>query len=363
MTLIATTLTNNIPFLIGDILITSNQKGDETKLPKYLRGIEKYFPEAELFPVLFRQKIYVLHDRLCIGFAGDLYSIKYLLEDIRMHFSYTNPSIESVSAFVKLYDSDSNFDGVSFLIIFINQEDDRVYYCRKGSWVMANSPLFGETLAIGSGQNDFLKRINDGFTINHQMESKNFYQAISLNYIALANVLGYERLSLDSIQKHWGAGFEMIFYNGNKFSKIDDITYVIWRGKYDSSAKKVESSPFLFLNYKYFDDILLVSSFDGNEFHMQAVLPIYKTPQDIDMNQMPSKPHFDSKKVCAIYLIEFPDGRIFSPAFFSQASDNKDDFPIIRVYFDEKDHLAIMIQSDFQDALNEQFKNYAEQFD
>jgi hypothetical protein len=361
MTLIASTSNNNFPILIGDVLITSAQRGDESKLPEYLRNIDTHFPDQDYFPVKLRQKIYVIHDKLCIGFAGDLYYIKLLLDDIQSHFSYIEPSIDTLNDFFKQYDLDCDFDGTNFLAIFLDSTDNKIHYFRKGLWETTDSPAFGHTFAMGSGQKDFIEQINKGYNYDNNVGVNAADQAISLNYINLANILGYERLSLTTIQKYWGAGFEMIYFNGSKFSKMDDITYSIWRGKYNPDTKSIESSPYLFLNYRYFGEMLVLSSIDHKEqAGLHGILPINKSIEQFDMSKIPTNIHFDSKKICAIFLIEFPNGKIFSPAFFNHASDDENDLPTIRVFFNENNQLSIMIKTEFKDFFDNLCKEKAE---
>ena len=89
MTLIACTLNYGYPVLLGDILMTSDKKGDEIHIPTFLKGVEEFLPNThEGFPILLRQKIYIINDFLCVALGGDMHEMKLFLDDLMNYFKY-----------------------------------------------------------------------------------------------------------------------------------------------------------------------------------------------------------------------------------------------------------------------------------
>jgi hypothetical protein len=68
----------------------------------------------------------------------------------------------------------------------------------------------------------------------------------------LCKLLASERLTLTSVKKHWGAGFEMIYFDGEQFAKLDSMTYVINQGIFNEVDDIPEVPvPGVILHYKY----------------------------------------------------------------------------------------------------------------
>ena len=84
------------------------------------------------------------------------------------------------------------------------------------------------------------------------LKKGNIYRAIAANYGYIAKLLAVERVSLHTIKKNWGGGFETIIFDGNEFIKLDEIAYITCYGQFDESGNIGLPFPQLIQYYKYF---------------------------------------------------------------------------------------------------------------
>ncbi len=348
MTLIANTINYSFPIIVGDILMSTNFERKNISIPTFLKGIDALLPpEQKLFPYSLRQKIYVITDNLVIGFAGIEYQIKLFLEDIRIFFRAQKCDTASIYKFFDEYDY-SNFDGSSYLAIYSEETNKGILINKKhrGQWTISESPTFQGIIANGSGAQDFIEHARTKYHAANFGDNNPLQKAIALNYINLCNLLSIESLSLTTLKKYWGAGFEMIYFDGKKFIKMDDIMYVIWKGFVDLDSEKYKVEPFLAMNYQYFDDTLLITATDFKLVERYGVPPIDRNIKDIDISVFPNKPNFQSSKICSSYVLELSNGKISTPAFFweSKLSHN-----IISIKLNSERKFEVMVRKDAEE--------------
>jgi hypothetical protein len=350
MTLIAHSTNFSYPIIIGDILMSSTEKGTKIELPTFLSNVDNKLPgDQKFFPYKLRQKIYVIKDNLVLALAGLEFEMKLFLEDIINYFKFFRSTKEEIEKFYNEYDF-SNFTNSSLLIVYSEKKEEGqlIHQITRGNWKHKESPTLEHLYTCGSGSNFFIEMSGYYDNFHGSGDTNLSNRAISLNYTNLSNLLSIERLSLNTIKEYWGAGFEMIYFNGNKFKKINDITYVIWKGKVNLDDETYEMSPFLALNFRYFEDILIVTSTDFNKVEGYAVLPIHINKNDVDVGKIPNKINFNSKKICCTFVLEFSNGEIHSPSFFSQKNL---DHPGVKIDFKEDGHTEIWINSELQEKL------------
>lgn len=86
-------------------------------------------------------------------------------------------------------------------------------------------------------------------------------RAIQSHVILIASLLAEERTRLHTVRKHWGAGFELIYFDGNQFKKPDEITYVINEAEFGKDGKVANIPvPSVVLHCKFVADLLLITA-------------------------------------------------------------------------------------------------------
>lgn len=382
MTLISLTANFGYPIILGDILTSSEETDTELAIPTFLQGVNHRLPAGQkLLPFKLRQKIYIIKEQLAVALAGSEYEMKFFLEELKNNFKYRELTLTNLEAFLSDFDYEQVQQSAA-IMLFAEQTAAGILLHERhiGAWREGPSPLYQHVFACGSGSEQFMNEAGVAMH-THGEGGTGLNQAISFNYILLAKLLVQERTTLETIKKHWGAGFEMIYYDGTKFTKMDDVTYVIWKGKLDLQTGAHEEQPFLILNFKYYGEVLAITATDCTKTEGYGVLPIYMKKEDVDPTQLPSKPHIDGKRMCSIYLLELSNGHTVTPAFFTEkaaepgfvtfnATPNESDDAlaglftdgkmmdpgVITVKFDQDGRLCILINTQIQDFLMEMMR-------
>jgi hypothetical protein len=319
MTLIASISNFSYPVIIGDLLTSSSEFNKDFKLPTFLQGIEKYLPEnSSSYPTKLIQKTYIIKNNLVVAIAGNYLKNKYFIESITNFFKEKECKESSLVEFINEYD-ESEFIDTAYLFLFYEkkQQGFLMNFMTTGDyWNTHKSNLFGDIYAAGSGSSDFItesKRYNNliGFG---EINSEN--RAMSASLSLISGLLATESFSLETIKKHWGAGFELISFNEKKqsFYKMNELTYIIWKGRINNKTKDIDLQPFLVLGYKYFENILQINSYNNNKYERFGVLPINLNKDDVDINIFPEKVEFYNNLILNTFIIDLPNGETTTPS-------------------------------------------------
>lgn len=264
MTMIACTHNHGTPIIISDLLISDAKRVDNLILPSVSDNIMDYLKaENEYHPVYLSQKIYLLKPNVCIAFAGISFYIKQFLEDISMHCNrFPEVQPEHINTFLKEYDqSEFPEDAVCFLLFVAGMHDGKfgIAQFTRGNGMTFESHDFGKVVAIGSGAMDFLKEVAEAGTLTSQLTPGTIEYAIQINSILIGKILAKERATLHTVNKHWGAGFEQVYFYNGQFNRIDDICYILNQGNLDEHGEIDVPIPAVILYYKYKGNILTIT--------------------------------------------------------------------------------------------------------
>lgn len=363
MTMIACTLNKGGPILLGDILVSDEEKPEEFILPTLSEDIFKYLPtEGALYPVCLNQKMYILAPNVCIAFAGKLFYIKRFLEDIRI---YCNTHKELTFAIIEKFlkeKEDESWKEFSCIILISQIENGDLHLCKAlhGNWSHATSETFEDVWATGSGSLDFLIETNQKVKVVTQFVPEDPRHALQTNTVLLAQLLSRERAQLHTVKKHWGAGFEMIYFDKNHFTKIDNITYVINQGLVNPDGTVPTPIPSIVLHYKYHGDVLLITcirTFGGQttETDTQYIIrstnfslrPFIVIPLDytesLDFSEITKRLAFKNEHNAMGYIIETKTG-LYLPASVNIG-------PELQVSFNDEEGLTIIMEKEVNDRM------------
>jgi hypothetical protein len=350
VTLIANSTNYSFPLMIGDLLMSSEEKNSEVQIPVFLKDVENRLPtNQKFFPFRLRQKIYVLTDNMCIGLAGLEFEMRLFLEDIKLYFKFHESSKKEIEKFYNEYDF-SNFSGSSLLIMYAEKTKDGhlIHQITRGHWNYKESKMLEHLYTCGSGSKTFMEFSDYYGEFYESQNTPSLNRAISLNFAILCNILSVERITLETIKSYWGAGFETIYFDGNKFKKITDITFLICTGKVNLDDESYEIAPFIALNFRYHNEILVITSTDFKKVEGYAVLPLTMKKEDVDINQIPNITNFNSHTFCTTFVLEFSNGTVYSPSVFTENNINH---PGFKIDFTSNGSSEIWINSEVEQKL------------
>ena len=223
MTLIAARFKNGLPLLFGDILVTSQRKTSEhpLELPLHGKTYESMTGDYAPYPVLLRQKILLINDHLAVGVTGSEQHINDFLRELTYGFS-KDRSKEDLEHFLSKFKSLPS-SSLGYIIImtipklgvFAKATDHRRSQDGAHSWV------------AGSGA--------ESYKYEDEILNKDFQNTVAIGSTAvlaetiqlLISLLCREFISLTSISKSWGAGFEIVVANGGKLEKTDCVCVLL----------------------------------------------------------------------------------------------------------------------------------------
>lgn len=263
MTMIAFTTNNRIPVILGDILISSDQSNKNFVIPTLGEDVVQYLsPNAEYHPIELKQKIYILKDNVCIAFSGVVQSFKKLLQDLRIYCNATDHiDAAAIEAFLQQRMSDAEWKEYSFIILVANRDENFINLgiAKHGQWIMTTNPEINSIWASGSGCEDFIREVLDPARIVMGRSDDDPENDLIWNILMITKIMSRERAQLHTINKHWGAGFEMIYYTSKRFEKVDNIVYVINQGSLTELDQGELPVPAIIMHYKYHGEILVIT--------------------------------------------------------------------------------------------------------
>jgi hypothetical protein len=370
MTMIACTLNKATPVIIGDLLLSSSIKPDSFEVPLFSEDVMQYLSsDAKDHPILLNQKIYILKENVCIAFAGDVGSIVDILEDIRIYCNALDlVSSDKMIEFLEQNKNDQSWPATSFIVLVVDRMPDHFFVCKliHGSWLKGQSETFGEIFASGSGAEDFMIDATENAKMMSAFTMNDAEYAIQANIIMISRLLAGERRTLNTVKKHWGAGFEMIYFDGRRFRKLDEVTYVINYARFNKEGDIPEIPvPAIILNYKYHGELLVITAIKphkgttipndthytitSNEFDRRKfiVKPLDYFGDD-NLDHLYNDYSFSSHLNAMSYIIE-SEGGYYIPASINVGSE-------LEIKYDDSDTITITMLRGISDRLTKEAK-------
>ena len=301
----------NYPVIVGDILITNSNKDNNLSIPSHLDGLKNLLQESDQLgtPSDLRQKTYIINDRLCIALGGRLDQMYSFLNSISTNFKNKLISDSELDEFLNDY-PDDKLDHLAALILLIEINENTLHLNTKtwGNWKKEKHKEFENIFTIGTGATDYYKTAKQynggtGFT-------NDFNKSIAQNLDLLSKFLVFEPITAETILNKWGAGFEIIYFLNGQFKKLDDFTFVLFTGTFDSKSE-LNCFPIAVYKYKYHNDLLLIRAADNNKGKLFIVNPINKDSID-PLIEIPT-PIYNSKHFILAYLIRLPNNTLYAP--------------------------------------------------
>ena len=338
---------------MSDILWSFDVKNDKLKLPTNLIDPQICLSKTSRpFPYSLAQKTYIINDKTCITLAGHEGEMRHILKEFRNRCRYYGDEIpvEEIHRFLADFDLSKNFGESGFFIFHVNNERDSIkvgffnapedvhkvdtsnFVTTSGIWNLLPDEHFEAVYAFGSGMKGYLNVINQRSTFQTQFEKGGGGFAFQTNSALIAKILALERASCYTIKDLWGAGFEVVYYDGQKFNKMSDIAYLICEGSFNDQGDIDFPIPRLIMFYRYANEILYITSLEivrctGVEVGGSVTITsqpgefkqaIFEVPgidlEDIDSVPMPGDFSFSTDHVAIGYLLEYNGTLLFNPS-------------------------------------------------
>lgn len=311
MSLIALTYNDGVPFIIGDILISSPGPQGNTPLPTFFEGVEGYLPDNRSYsPIELRQKTYIIGDYLAIALAGYVFEMEIFLGEIKNNFKYRECTYANVRSFLNDYSWETEFANSSLLLLFNDGKVFNTY--RRGPCLISLSTTFGKLFASGSGAETFMtmasKAVDPPFPKELDALSS-FYLKGRRNIVLTTKFIVSEKLTLNTLSDLWGAGFELIYFENNKLVKLNNLTHVMMIKDVGNEDERINFKVATINTGKYYNEVLVIDACDFKSKQVKKffVLPIDFKPSEVDTSAVPSEISFPTNMVCISYIFDYRD--------------------------------------------------------
>lgn len=310
MTLIAGFFIDECPILMGDLLISDNDKSDkEFVFPTVGRVSKTHLSNGEYSPSHLSQKVILVSPKLAISWAGTkIYATSFIKNIIKANL-HNNPSYELLS---DVYNDIDGHGNIKIIGLYRDGKEMRLF--DFDSWPV-DPPYAGFKYfkAAGTGYGallDIVPKLEMEVTSG---KLNKLERGIAASISFTTSLLSTEILTLSSLKDLFGVGYEVVHPLGSNLAKFKDLTYVFWKAEEEKQGTwRLLPFPFLASNYSYHQDLLIIRSvrissntgtnsckLDSDESHV--VTPIHKAfdPEQL-IGYSPNS--LNSKWMCNIFL-------------------------------------------------------------
>lgn len=318
MTLIAGFFKDECPILMGDLLVSDDDKSDrEFVFPTVGSVSKRDLSNGEYSPSKLSQKVILLSPKLAICWAGTkIYATAFIKEVIKAN-SHQAPSYESLG---KVYNDIGGYGNISIIGLYRDGIEMRIFDFNAYT-IESTDKGFKYCKTAGTGYAALLKIMSELETEVTRGTLNKLKKGIASSMAVTSSLLSQEVLTFSSLKDLFGAGYEFVHPLGSNLAKFKDLTYIFWQVKEENQGSwKLLHYPFLASNYSYYKDFLVIRTvrispikktnsckLDSDELHF--VSPLHKT---LNMSELIgySSNSLNSKFICNIFLWKNSHGEL-----------------------------------------------------
>lgn len=227
MTVIAVFKVDDMPIVIGDLLISSDVKGAAIPIPMPASGVLNVDYEYEHELALLVQKVTKISENLVVAWTGSYFEAQEFIRSLRADVqSLKRTSWRRVKG--ALNRAGQNVQGSSFGLVYLYCDNKVSTYGGMGSAKPIEAEGVGEIFVAGSGK-DALIELLGGY-----QEEMEFPQHRAVSFLSRLWTLDLN--SQQSLQEKFGGGYELAAKDGNGVRKVGDVLLANAFGKLNSDG-------------------------------------------------------------------------------------------------------------------------------
>lgn len=270
MTLIVGFAPDDVPMLLGDLLLSGKGQVD----PCFQAGHNEIaLPSAgitEVRPCFYEgvrvgslaSKIAIINEHLAFAWSGDFERAQRLLSHISREARPGTRDIDDINA---LFRSASPDDVDTTKLIFLFRSGENQWRLgKKDADKQFDHPVFGNVTCAGSGTtlavNELCQFQSSQIDLTFAGSDNKTGIALGKAIMAAGHFLAGQACFGAFLDRYFGGAFEIAFLNGGKIQKLDNISFLFW--KISDDWCNLELIP-LTIKISYIDDILIVKRFEG----------------------------------------------------------------------------------------------------
>ncbi|MEP0798510.1 hypothetical protein, partial [Funiculus sociatus] len=273
MTLVVALMINNLPVILGDVLLSGHELDRSISIPT-IDDIYEIFPEGSGWSITnLKQKVNIINDNLIIGWAGSYVAARVIISELKTRSTTQSFTKNSLEDFFMEVNGDINTwiakEEVSFIGWIKDLEVFHPFsYSFNGALIHeVESPKYGKIKICGSGTDD-MKELLEKVSRPYSKKSSNLtdFDNVIIESLTFCGWFFADEMSTSrSLRQYYGGAYEIATYveEENKFKKIDDITYLTWVVQDINTEPKINLVTKVF-KILYLNDILFVYAIELN---------------------------------------------------------------------------------------------------
>lgn len=298
MTVIAGLFLNDVPALLGDILITAPGPSNKTLATPTMGNVNTFFePQYVHVPVL-RQKVNILSDKVMVVWAGSYLHARALVGEMKRELDRTGRP--EVAGEVLASWPEQDIKDLSIIVVARGAQRTGIHW--YGRMLDLKSKVFKRALLSGSGMEDmaqFILRMEEadlGLDERLPDPPKMALHALSLG----TQAAGWEYVTQENLFNAWGGIVEIGMYNGGKTSKVDEMLYWFWEFDIPSGTLRAHRT---FVKQEYQNDLLVTYTLSSDDVPRVVIVPPLLANYGQDAKIEVAPPKLTYKWLCSSVVI------------------------------------------------------------
>jgi hypothetical protein len=296
MTLVAAFRIENVPVILGDLLITE----EPSTLPHHLIPTRPDLTRRSSTSKDRRRtgmlrKVLLVNERLVVAFTGTVAAGAVLFADLQRRFHDKAASQEELNFALQLFNN--QLLGRASLVGWLADPEPQCF-----TWTAKPGPVqWVKEAFLGSGARHFSTEI---MPTNHFGGSENFTPVEFARFVAItkaAGALSNELSSAGTFQNSYGYGLEVAAWNGHAFEFEPSITFAFYNVLLGPGAQN-RFQPAMLRIYKHHDrysvlqtqilaDTIGPYGSVGRHSYLDFVRSLHDDGNDIELSNQPLDPH------------------------------------------------------------------------
>ncbi|HET6385610.1 MAG TPA: hypothetical protein VFJ58_19635 [Armatimonadota bacterium] len=304
MTLVAAWKEEGTPFLLGDFLVSRKRAQCEPEqhacLPTQDDVSVLLTPPSDFVITDLVQKVYVISDRVAVGWAGSrigaatvIRRLRSTLRELKKPFRPLRKALAPFTA-----DEIGNLELVGWVL-----EGTRA---RCFEWSSAKSSVLAEveSAVAGSGAESFSHVLNP----THRWRGEQ--PTVNRVLVMVGKLLGHEVLHRTNLWDRFGGGIELIHHRDGRFQVVPSVTFAFVRTtEVDGMVDEKRERRVLKIDYQDGAASILCCVSNDDRTHRELLFPVSPVDEDTGPAQYPSHLSLRSSYYCVVADITDRRGR------------------------------------------------------
>jgi hypothetical protein len=252
MTLIAGFQHEGIPLLLGDFLLTSD--GQRSGL---------------------RKKINLISPNFVIAWTGHLLAAKSVIDSLNREFQGRRTSRNGIHNFLTKY---AVSDLGNLQVHLIGWVVDSEPSCFLWNSSYPHELFYSDYHIDGSGTKIFERLFASvGITDTESSSESRILLANQFALFLACELISDEVLQGNNQRMGFGHAYEVLYFDGDEFIYLDNITYMTWDFNFDLDSKLTRTNLYkVVFKYRNFGDfsIVQISNFENSHTDLHAITPV-----------------------------------------------------------------------------------------